>query len=211
MRGRWVVAAAAIGGAVALHLGPGRRYYATWGATEEETVLRLPGDEMLPDADLVTTRAIGVRVPPAAVWPWLVQFGPGRGGAYTYDWIENLFGLGMHSADEILPEFQSLSIGDSFALGKNGQRMWVRVLDPERCLVFGSGDGTWIWSFALRGGAEGTRLISRNRIRTPGRSAIAAILYAAFMPAASLVMERKMLLGIKKRAERTGAGGLISL
>ena len=64
--------------------------------------MKLPGDELLPDAGLVTTRAITIAVPPEAIWPWLVQMGSGRGGAYSYDWIENLLGLRMHSADEIL-------------------------------------------------------------------------------------------------------------
>src|SRR5262245_41661298 len=82
-----------------------------WGATDEEAARRLPGDELLADADIVATRAITVDAPAASVWPWLVQMGPGRGGAYTYDWIENLFGLDMHSANEILPELQDLEVG----------------------------------------------------------------------------------------------------
>ncbi len=75
----------------------------TWGATVEEAARRLPGDDLLEDADIVTTRAITIDAPPAAVWPWLLQMGSGRAGAYTYDWIENLFGLDMHSAHEIHP------------------------------------------------------------------------------------------------------------
>jgi hypothetical protein len=75
----------------------------TWGSTPDEVARVLPGDELLADADIVSTRAITIDAPPNAIWPWLVQMGSGRGGAYTYDWIENLFGLGMHSATEILP------------------------------------------------------------------------------------------------------------
>src|SRR5436305_11297236 len=76
-----------------------RRSILAWGATEDEASRRLPGDELLKDADGVATRAIAIKAPPAAVWPWLVQIGPApRGGAYTYDWIENLLGLNMHSA-----------------------------------------------------------------------------------------------------------------
>src|SRR4051794_30418599 len=70
-----------------------RRWYLTWGATAAETTARLPGDELLDDPDLQSTRAISIDAPPEAVWPWLVQMGSGRGGAYTYDWVENLFGL----------------------------------------------------------------------------------------------------------------------
>ena len=69
----------------------------TWGATADGQLVRLPGDELLADADVVSTRAITIDAPPSDVWPWLVQMGSGRGGAYTYDWIENLFGLEMRS------------------------------------------------------------------------------------------------------------------
>ena len=72
---------------------------------------------MFPCADLATTRAITIKAPPDAIWPWLVQMGSGRGGAYTYDWIENLLGLNMHSADQILPQYQDLKIGDELPHG----------------------------------------------------------------------------------------------
>ena len=84
-----------------------RRPILSWGATGEEASSRLPGDELLEDADGVSTRAITIDAPAASVWPWLAQMGPApRGGAYTYDWIENLLGLDMHSVDRVLPEFQ---------------------------------------------------------------------------------------------------------
>src|SRR5262245_16975700 len=95
-----------------------RRWCLTWGASAEEVGRELPGDDLLPVPDIVCTRAVTVDAPPSAIWPWLVQMGSGRGGAYTYDWIENLFGLGMHSADEILPEFQNLRLGDVLPLGE---------------------------------------------------------------------------------------------
>jgi hypothetical protein len=100
----------------------------TWGATSQEANRAMPGDELLKDADIVATRAVSIDAPPSAVWPWLVQMGSGRGGAYTYDWIENLFGLGMHSADRVLPEFQDVQVGDSFALGPGRPLMHVDVV-----------------------------------------------------------------------------------
>ena len=84
----------------------------TWGATPDEAARSLAGDELLAHADVVSTRAVTIDAPPADVWPWLVQMGSGRGGAYTYDWVENLFGLGMRSADTIHPEWQDLGVGD---------------------------------------------------------------------------------------------------
>ena len=90
----------------------------TWGATQAEAAGPLEGDELLPAADGATTRAIDIEAPPADVWPWLAQMGPApRGGAYTYDWIENLLGLDMHSVDRVLPEYQHPQVGDTIELG----------------------------------------------------------------------------------------------
>jgi hypothetical protein len=127
--------------------------------------------------------------------------GPGRGGAYTYDWIENLFGLGMHSADEILPQYQDLQMGDARRLGQRGPLLRVAVLEPERSLVLRSDDGNWVWAFSLVPEATGTRLISRNRIATPGAALHVRVFNLLVMEPGSLIMERKMLLGIKQRAE----------
>jgi len=174
----------------------------TWGATAEEAAARLPGDELLEDADGVATRAITIDAPPGAIWPWLVQMGVGRGGAYTYDWIQRMLGLDMHNADEIIPEFQHLEIGDVLPMRPNDPGMRIEVLDPERALSSRSEDGTWVWTLALVAHNSSTRLISRNRarVRTPAQRAGMAL-----MEIGSLVMERKMLNGIKQRAE-TGRG-----
>src|SRR6516165_11144017 len=94
-----------------------RRWCLTWGARPDEVSRKLPGDELLTEPGIVSTRAVWVNAPASAVWPWLVQMGPGRGGAYTYDWIENLFGLDMHSADHIRPDLQDLEVGDELPLG----------------------------------------------------------------------------------------------
>jgi hypothetical protein len=180
-----------------------RRRILTWGATEAEASARLPGDELLEDANGVATRAIDIHAPASAVWPWLVQMGPSpRGGAYTYDWIENLLRLDMHSADRILPEFQDPHLGDSIAYGSN--RMSLERLEPEHVLAWRSGDGNWVWSFVLSEHDGDTRLISRNRFRLPR---LVDRIGMVPMEAASLVMERKMLLGIKQRAESPADAG----
>jgi hypothetical protein len=176
----------------------------TWGASEEEARARLPGDELLEDANGVATRAVAIEAPACAVWPWLVQMGPSpRAGAYTYDWIENLLGLNMHSADRVLLEFQDPQIGDTIGYGTN--RMRVELIDPEQAFAWRSEDGNWVWTFILREEHGVTRLMSRNRFRLPTLVARVGML---FMEAASLVMERRMLLGIKGRAERLSAGGI---
>jgi hypothetical protein len=119
-----------------------------------------------------------------------------RGGAYTYDWIENLLGLGMHSADTVLPEFQHPEVGDTIAFGAN--RMRLELVEPDRALAWRSEDGNWVWTFVLTEQNGHTRLISRNRFRLPTLKTRAGMMP---MEPASLVMERKMLRGIKQRAE----------
>jgi hypothetical protein len=179
-----------------------RRWCLTWGAREDEVAANLPGDELLADAGLVTTRAVTVNASPEGIWPWLAQMGSGRGGAYTYDWIENLLGLNMHSASKILPEYQDIKVGDELPLGEGSTVMRVEVLDPPHALAFRTTDQNWVWNFALLPDGESTRLISRNRIATKALAPASRLFYLLFMEPGSLVMERKMLLGIKQRAER---------
>ncbi|HUZ10245.1 MAG TPA: hypothetical protein VMU76_08775 [Acidimicrobiales bacterium] len=197
-----LVAGAAAGGAATIYLTVGRRPCLTWGATADEVDRTMPGDDLLADPDLLSTRAVGIDAPASSVWPWLVQMGSGKGGVYTYDWIENLFGLHMHSVDEILPQFQNRKVGDVEQLGEHGPRLRVDILNPEQAMVLHSEDGNWVWAFCLYPTAEGgTTLVSRNRIATPGASPLRRALGTLVLEPGSLVMERKMLLGIKRRAE----------
>jgi hypothetical protein len=174
-----------------------RRWCLTWGARPGEVTRELPGDELLVKADIVSTRAITVEAPADCIWPWLVQMGSGRGGAYTYDWIENLLRLDMHSVDRILPEFQHPQVGDTIGFGSNQMR--VERVEPQQVLSWRSQDGNWVWTFVLAERDDMTMLISRNRFRLPTLGARIGMLP---MEPGSVVMERKMLRGIKRRAER---------
>lgn len=189
---------AALAGAAILYRKLLRRAILNWGATEAEAAARLPGDELLDDADGVATRAITIDAPASAVWPWIAQMGPRpRGGAYTYDWIERLLGIDMHSVDEVLPEYQQPEVGDGF--GEGATRVRFERVEPERVLAMSSKDGDWIWTFVLDERDRKTRLISRNRFRLPTLKDKIGMIP---MEPGSLVMERKMLHGIKERAER---------
>ena len=180
-----------------------RRPILNWGSTDAEANARLPGDELLEHADGIATRAITINAPASAVWPWIAQIGPApRGGAYTYDWIENLLGLNMHSTDRVLPDYQHPQVGETLGYGKN--RMRFERVEPRRVLSSRSEDGNWVWSFVLDEHDGKNRLISRNRFRLPSLTAKIGMLP---MEPASLVMERKMLRGIKQRAERLAADG----
>lgn len=178
-----------------------RKNCLTWGATDDEVDRVMPGDEFMMAPDVTATRAVTIDAPPRAIWPWLVQIGSGRGGAYSYDWLANLLGQDMHSAKEILPEFQDLKVGDVNPLGSKGPWMRVEILEPEHTLVLASEDGGWVWSFTLYPTEEGVRLVSRNRIATAHASEVTRLFNLLVMEPGSLIMERKMLLGIKQRAE----------
>jgi hypothetical protein len=105
----------------------------------------------------------------------------------------------MHSADAVLPDYQHPRVGEGFGLGAN--RMAFAIVEPEQVLAMRSADGNWVWSFVLRDEHGRTRL-SRNRFRLPRlRDRIGMVP----MEPGSLVMERKMLHGIKERAEKLAA------
>ncbi len=178
----------------------GRPWVLNWGATDTEVHATLPGDEILTDACLQTTRAITVNTRPDQIWPWLLQMGPRpRAGVYTYDWLERLLGINIENSDRILPEFQHLEPGEFFALGNGNNGLHVRIVQPERAVVLQWHKEQSTWAFVLEPMNDGTtRLISRNRII--GKGPLFRLMMA-FMEPGSLVMERKMLLGIKQRAE----------
>ncbi len=175
-----------------------RPWHLGWGATAEEAGGPLPGDELMPAADIVSTRAVEIDAPPWAVWPWLVQMGPGRGGAYTYDWIERRLGIDIRNVDRIVPELQDLRVGDEIPMPGYGMR--VERLDRESAMVIRSTNGAWVWAFVLRPVGGRTRLVSRNRIDRGAWGARDWIGYPLMEPG-SWVMERKMLLTIRERAE----------
>jgi proline iminopeptidase len=198
IRGRNAIAG--LSAAVALSRPLLRERVLTWGATEAEAAARLPGDDLLEDATMVSTRAITIDARASAVWPWIVQMGVGRGGAYTYDWIERLLGLDMHSSDRVIPELQDVDVGDVLPMAPNAPGLRVEIADVERAFALRSEDGRWVWTFVLRESGGSTRLISRNR--SPAARSLREGIAMLVMEPGSLVMERKMLQGIKERAER---------
>jgi hypothetical protein len=188
-----------------------RPWHLRWGATDAEVRQPLPGDDLVSQPKLVATRAISIRAPASQVWPWLVQLGQGRGGLYSYEWLENLAGCDIHNADRIIPELQHLAVGDSVRLGPEGYSCFtVMVVDPERALVLyggprdgGPADGpAWSWAFTLAERGDGTtRLVVRSRLDY--RQNLANILlWRVCTEPAHFVMEQKMLRGIRKRADR---------
>jgi len=220
-RRRGVAGAEALWGAVAiiatLAASPVLRgRYNRWGATTAEAEAPMPGDELVPEPTLQSTRAVTISAPPQVVWPWLAQIGQGRGGLYSYDGLENLVGLDIHSVDRLLPEDERLGVGDVVRLGKPGSPCFAVVAtDAGRSLVLVSADpvtgrqvptpvtegpgATWQWLLGGVRGGRATRLISRQRNTHPAPQ---RLLWRLVEPI-GFVMERRMLLGIKQRAERS--------
>jgi len=203
---RWRVIAVAAAGVVAVKVALRPRLL-HWGATAGERSALLPGDDLLPSADLVATRVITVGAPPQEVWPWVAQMGQGRGGLYSYDALENLVGCDMHSADEIVAAWQDIQVGDEFRLHPD-VALVVAAVEPERALVVQGGvpmgdspaPYDFTWAFVLRAAPGGTtRVVARERYhyRTPW-----APLIVEPVSVASFVMTERMLRGIRDRAER---------
>jgi len=197
----------ALGSAAAAAIAFLRGRYLRWGATDEEAYMALAGDELLPDADLTATRAVTVRAAAAGVWPWIAQLGQGRGGFYSYDFLENLVGCDIHSADQIVPEWQAINVGDQVNLHPE-VGLLVALVDPERVLVLRGGvpmgrtppPYDFTWAFILRPGPAGaTRMLVRERYSYSRRW---APLLVEPVELISFVMSQRMLRGIRERAER---------
>jgi hypothetical protein len=187
-----------------------------WGATNGERREPLPGDELV-RGRYQSTHAITIGAPPAQVWPWIVQLGYGRGGWYSYDRLERAVGAGEFadggSARRIVAELQGLAVGDTVLLSPNGGLTVVDLEGPRSLVLHYRMDAfsaapaseqsravlDWTWVFVLRPVAEGCRLQVRVRI-DPWPWWLQVTL--PLLEAAHWVMERKMLLGLKQRAEQ---------
>jgi hypothetical protein len=205
MRSLALVSASAVAVALA------RRRYLRWDSTTEELAAALPGDELVPNANITATRAISVAATADAVWPWIAQLGQGRGGFYTYDFLENIVGCDIHSADRIVAEWQSVGVGDEVKLHPD---MGLRVarLDPGTALVLRGGipigsvapPYDFTWAFVVRVQEDGTtRLVVRERY---GYTRWWSSLLVEPVQLISFIMSQRMLRGIKRRAEWTLVG-----
>lgn len=190
-----------------------------WGALPGERAAAMPGDELLPGAHVVATRAIGVGAPPERVWPWVAQLGQERGGFYSLTWIENALGAQIRNADRIHPEWQHRAVGD-WVRGDPGRVAWEVVhWDPPRAMVLrGPGPASppregvppgpldFIWSIAVApDGSGGSRLVARERLAHDGSPPSRALV--AFLARGSWPMTVAMLRGIRRRAEATAPAG----
>jgi hypothetical protein len=196
-----------------------RPWRTRWGATDAEVKRKLPGDELMPHPKWGFTHAVTIKAPVAKVWPWIVQMGQGRGGFYSYEFLENLVGCDIHNADRIIPEFQNLKVGENIKLHPKAP-VPVAIVAPNHALVLHYEAETpttcgtrleeptqqkpfstnWMWVLE-KVDERTTRHISRwSGDYGPGMKN--RLSYGpCFMEPIEFAMSRKMLLGIKKRAE----------
>jgi len=175
-----------------------REWQMTWGSTTKEINRYMTGDELFEDPSFNATRTVEIKAPPEKVWPWLVQMGYKRAGLYSFRMLDN---GGMPSAEEIIPEFQDLKVGDSII-----PLLKVVEMEPNQSMlwVFQEGAGGWgnaTWSWGLYETNSGhTRLVSRLRQQQTFNSPFEIMAWVLTDPM-EIVMMRTTLLGIKRRVE----------
>lgn len=176
-----------------------RRWHLRWGATPAEVASPLPGDGLMPRAQYRSTRAISIDAPVEDVWPWLVQVGCLRAGWYSNDLLDN---LAHPSATVIVPELQHLEAGQRVPMSPRPSErsdLTVHSFEVDRWLLWTTPDSTWAWQLTPTG--HGTRLITRIRARYDWRYPQWALLGLLLMEFGDFAMLRRMLRGIKARAE----------
>ena len=193
LQGLGIVLLAVVLGVLAL-----RPFYLSWGATAEDQSRVMPGDL----SGTRWTRSIVIQAAPEQIWPWLVQFGQGRGGWYSYDWLENLLGFNIHTAAGILPEYQNPQLGEKICMSATFCVSAVSVMQPYQWFGWQAKDDTGkpIWSFTFGLfpiDSTHTRLVARESFDPVGMPAAATT--ALEIPDA--VMVQKMLSTLKERAE----------
>jgi hypothetical protein len=177
-----------------------RPWQLRWGATDEEVACAMSGDDVVKHPTFNATRAVTIQARPEEIWPWLVQIGVTRAGWYSYDWLDN---LGKPSAQRILPQFQHVAVGDLVPISPDGkQGMRVKDFEPNQWMLWWDkkGDVTWYWGLYPQDDSQ-TRLITR--VRMYYRWLSPTILFSLLVEFSDIVMMRKCMLGIKRRAEQS--------
>jgi hypothetical protein len=178
-----------------------RPWALTWGSTVEEISRPMPGDEVLENPTFNATRSVTIEATPEEIWPWIVQIGYRRAGFYSYDILDN---DGIPSAERIHAEYQGLEVGDLIPLSKSAHAR-VTELEPPRSMVLvfeveGTwADATWVWGLYPED-------ISRTRLVTRLRANAKTVRSRVFLDLGEIVMMRRCMLGIKRRAEERGEG-----
>jgi hypothetical protein len=186
-----------------------RPWHMRWGATQAEVAGAMPGDEVVPRAQFNATRSITIDATPTDVWPWIAQLGYRRAGFYTYDQVDN---AGEPSADRIIDEYQDLKVGDEIPMWHESDGLSIAYevdsFDAAEWMLWvhrphegQTPDSTWSWRLS-RAAAGRTRLVTRMKQDYRWETPRLAVFNLVLMEFGDFAMERRMLKGIKVRAER---------
>lgn len=192
-----------------------RDWRTSWGASPEDIKRYFPGDELVPEPNWSYTHAITINAPQTAVWPWIVQIGQKRGGFYSYQGLENLLGCQITNVDRTINKFQFMRPTDKIYLHPQAPPLTVRSMRRYYWFVLQGGNligatqatgneitANLTWTFYLQKiDNTTTKLITRGRYAY-GRGLVNSLSYGPYLiEPIAFVMERKMLQGIKRRAE----------
>jgi protein-S-isoprenylcysteine O-methyltransferase Ste14 len=202
----------ALAAAFCLYVGALRPWHLGWGATAAEMSRALPGDDLVQAAQFRSTRAIDIKAAPDKVWPWLAQLGWDKGGLYSYEWLENLFGCQMKNADQIVPAWQNVQVGDAFRMDRRIPALKVALAQPPHALVIYGGPDPGAapapglprvaWQFVVEpASGGGSRLIVRWKSALPPGFAM-ELFNKTLLEPVHFMMEERLLRGVKERAER---------
>lgn len=132
----------------------------------------LPGDELIPEAEMVLDRRASLAAPPETVWPWVVQLGKGRAGWYLSRRLERLTPRRNRASRAIDPAYQHLSVGDRISDFDGNGWFEARVVDPPHALVWWSErepDQSLTWALVLEP-SDGDRSELHVRLRVSRRA-----------------------------------------
>jgi hypothetical protein len=192
-----------------------RPWLSDLGSHPDEREREWPGDRLLDRIDTCATRAVTVHAPAAKVWPWLPQFGLGRGGFHSYELLERLGGIDVHNVERILPELQSLEPGQEIKLHPKAPGLFVDSIRTDERICWrtyrdeqdlAERDPEVVGSFSLylvAGSADRCRLLVRTCKQMLRPRSLGARFVAFFLEdPLDLVMEQRMLRTIRRLAQR---------
>lgn len=219
-RDDWRDVAAGVGGAALMTIGllapflRDRRSH--WGVDEQVADRPHPGDDLVPSPRWSWTHGLEIDAPAEEVWPWVAQIGADRGGFYSYQWLENVAGCEVRNAETIHPEWE-VRVGDRLVLHPGKAALPVVACERGRWFVAHAAADEiaraagrpWVtasWLFEVEPlDSDRCRLISRYRADCSDDLVSRLRFGPALVEPVGFAMDRRMLLGVKQRAEQVAA------
>lgn len=193
-----------------------RLWLRNWGSRAEERERTWTGDALVGPDRRASTRAIDVAASCSEVWPWLIQFGLGRAGFYSYELLERVAGIPVRNVESLVPHLQGIAVGDEILLHPTAPGIRVAAVEPRRRICFGvrdtadpathTPDPARSWSMYLEPRSETScRLLVRACVDPPRKPTLLKRLATLLEEPIDFIMEQRMLRTIKRLAESTNA------